>query len=88
MEQLSFVRDYKPRIYAGPTSMVSLIVPSGTNLNDLRQTMRKEYQTAGNIKNSMNRKSVQNALSNLNEYLKNLKQIPRTGIAMFSEQYI
>ncbi len=88
MEQLTLIREYKPRIYTGPTSMVSLIVPPGTNLGDLRQTMKREYQTAGNIKSSTNRKSVQAAISSISEYLKSVKALPDTGIALYAEQFI
>jgi peptide chain release factor subunit 1 len=68
--------------------MVTLIIPPSTNLSDLRQTMKKEAQTASNIKSSSNRKSVQSALSCVNEYLKTLKNLPDSGIALFAEQYI
>ena len=88
MEQLALIREYKPRIYTGPTSMVSLIVPPGTNLGDLRQTMKREYQTASNIKSSTNRKSVQAAISSISEYLKGVKALPDTGIALYAEQFI
>ena len=88
MEQLNYVKDYKSKVYSGPTSMVSLIIPPGTNLGDLRQTMKREYQTATNIKSNTNRKSVKNAISGIREYLKTMKALPATGIALFSEQYI
>jgi peptide chain release factor subunit 1 len=88
MEQLKYVQNYKPKVRTGPTSMVSLIIPPGTNIADLRQTMKREGQTASNIKSNTNRKSVQSAISSLTEYLKTMKQLPETGIALFSEQYI
>lgn len=88
MEQLQYVREYKPKVYGGPTSMVSLIIPPGTNMADLRQRMKAEYQTATNIKSNTNRKSVKNAISSIVEYLKPLKALPETGIALYSEQYI
>jgi len=85
MEKL---RNYKSSVYTGPTSMVTLILPPETNLSDLRQSMKREVQTASNIKNPVNRKSVQAALSNIIEFLKPVKELPATGIALFSEQYI
>ena len=69
------------------TSMISLIVPPSTNLADLRQKMLCEYQTARNIKDNVNRKSVQQALVKLNEVLKTI-QMPPMGFALFTEQYI
>ena len=89
MEQrLQYARTYKPKVYGGPTSMVSLIIPPKTNLGDLRQTMKREYQTATNIKSNTNRKSVKNAISGIREYLKTIKILPGTGLALFSEQHI
>jgi peptide chain release factor subunit 1 len=88
MEQLQYVTDYKSKVYSGPTSMVSLVIPPGTNLGDLRQTMKREYRTATNIKSNTNRKSVKNAISGIIEYLKTMKTLPETGIALYSEQYI
>jgi len=88
IDLLTYLRDYKPRVYTGATSMISLIVPPTTNLTDLRQTMKREAQTATNIKSSSNRKSVQTALRCVNEYLKTLKTPPDTGLALFSEQFV
>lgn len=88
MDQVRFIKTYKPRVYAGPSSMVSLYIPGSTNLNDLRQTMKKEATTASNIKNNTNRKSVQASLTAINEFLKGVKQVPDEGMALFAERYI
>ena len=88
MEQLQYVRDYKPTVYGGPTSMVSLIIPPGANLGDIRQRMKRERQTASNIKSRVNRKSVQSALGGIIEYLKTLRIIPSKGVALFSDQWV
>jgi peptide subunit release factor 1 (eRF1) len=88
LQQLHYVRDYKPKVYSGPTSMVTLIIPPGTDVAALRQTMKKEYRTATNIKSNTNRKSVKNAISGIVEYLKGVRSFPETGIALYSEQYI
>ena len=87
MEKVNLAKNYKSQ-NRSVTSMVSLIIPGNTNLGDLRQSMKKEYQTASNIKSSSNRKSVQTALSKIGEYLRGIKELPHTGIGIFSEQYI
>lgn len=88
MENLRLAQNHKPDKSSGPTSSVSLIVPPKTSLSDLRQMVKTEYQTASNIKSSCNRKSVQNSLSKISQFLKSLKAIPETGIALYSEQCI
>ena len=88
MDQIKFIEGYKPKIYAGPTSMVTLCIPPQHDLTGLRQRMIREKQTATNIKNNTNRKSVIQALTSICEYLKRLKAIPTTGIALFAEQCI
>lgn len=87
MENLDFIRDYQSSENT-PTSMVSLIVPPSYNLDKLRQKMIQEQSTASNIKNRLNRQSVQSALTKINVYLKEIRDIPNTGIALFSEQYL
>lgn len=83
---LEQIRNYQES--SGPTSMVSLIVPPTFNLSDLRQKMRQEKKTATNIKDKTNRQSVSKALGKISEYLKGVKSLPDTGIALYSEQYI
>lgn len=68
--------------------MVTLIIPPGYDLDGLRQRMKRERQTASNIKSNTNRKSVTNAIGSLVECLKRYKNLPPTGLALFSEQYI
>lgn len=82
---LSFLRDYtQPQ----GTSMVSLLLPPSTSLDKIRARMTSEIATSQNIKDKNNRLSVGVALSRISEYLKGLRQIPKTGLALFSEQYI
>jgi peptide chain release factor subunit 1 len=82
---LSFLRDYtQPQ----GTSMVSLLLPPGTSLDKIRTRMTGEISTSQNIKDKSNRLSVGVALSRISEYLKGLRQIPKTGLALYSEQYI
>lgn len=48
----------------------------------------QEQATAVNIKNKINRKSVQTALKNIMSQLKNRKTISDNGIAIYASQYI
>lgn len=70
------------------TSAISLLVPPTTNLNNLRERLRKELSTASNIQNRLNRQSVQDGLKKITEYVSELKVIPETGIALFAQSYI
>lgn len=88
MEKITQLANYKPKVHSGPTSMVTLIIPSSMNLDDVRFRMKKERQTAVNIKSNTNRKSVMSSLGRIHEYLKRVKTLPSTGLALYSEQYI
>ena len=84
---ISDIKRYKPA-NSTPTSMITLIVPPEFQLGLLRQKMSQEATTAANIRNNSNRKSVQSALVRINSFLSGLKEIPSSGLAIFSEQYI
>lgn len=66
------------------TSMLSLTIPSNTNLWLTITKLQHEYKTASNIKDRSNRQSVQDALKSAIFQLKLLKTIPTNGIALFS----
>lgn len=87
-KHLDTLKNYQSNENNTPTSMVSLIIPPSYSLDKLRQKMIQEQSTASNIKNRLNRQSVQSALTKINVYLKEIKDIPNTGIALFAEQYI
>ncbi len=70
------------------TSMVTLAIPHRYNLTQLRQKMLHEKTTAYNIRNTSNRKSVSTALTKINSFLSELKEIPSTGLLICAEQYI
>lgn len=88
MMSIEELKNYKPAVYTGPTSMISLIIPSNTNLDDIRAELKQEIATASNIKSNTNRKSVQQALSCVSSYVKRMKKLPETGIALYAEQYV
>ncbi len=81
---LQYLQEYSSPL---PTSMVSLLIPPGTNIEKLRNRMTSEIATSTNIKDKSNRISVGTALGKINEHLKNLV-LPKTGIAIYSEQYL
>lgn len=86
MEQLKQLRDYKSR-FGGTSSAVTLIIPPNSDVPSLIRRMKKERQTASNIKSASNRKSVIAAISSIIDTLKTLR-IPDNGIALFAEQCI
>jgi peptide chain release factor subunit 1 len=71
-----------------PTSMVTLLVPPDTNLDKLRTKMNCEVATASNIKDRRNRHAVLDALTRVSVYLNTIKQIPVSGYAIYSAQYL
>lgn len=70
------------------TSLVTLLLPAEYQLSLARQTMKKEYSTANNIKSRTNRQSVQRALRSLDQTLKAMNEIPHTGIALMAGSWI
>lgn len=71
-------------IIGNATSMITLIIPGNTNLWLSIKKMENEYGSASNIKDRENRQSVQQALRSTIYQLKQLKQLPPNGIALFS----
>lgn len=70
------------------TSLVTLILPSNYQLTLARQSMKQEYNTASNIKSRSNRQSVQKALRCLQQTLKTMNEIPRTGVALIAGSWV
>lgn len=85
VQSLQSLQDYQSPL---PTSMVSLLIPPGTNIEKLRTRLTSEIATSVNIKDKTNRLSVGNALSKINEHLKYMRVVPETGIAIYSEQHL
>lgn len=84
---LDFLQNYKSPS-GNPTSMISLIIPPDTNIEKLRGRLTHEVATSTNIKDKSNRLSVGVALNKITDYLKSVKNLPDTGIAIYSEQYL
>ncbi len=84
---LDQLKSYKTQNSKQTTSAISLIVPQ-MNITDLRSFIRQEQVSAQNIRNRTNRKSVLSALSDVDTIVRNMKEIPSTGIAIFTGCYI
>ena len=67
------------------TELVSVIVPSGANINIVIDQLEAEKSTARNIKSSTTRKNVIEALERAARQLRQLGQLtPKNGIAIYS----
>jgi peptide chain release factor subunit 1 len=67
------------------TELVSVIVPSGANLNVVIDQLESEKSTARNIKSATTRKNVIEALERATRQLRQLGQVtPKNGIAIYS----
>lgn len=84
MENLHMLSKYK----GFGTSILNLIIPPGTSVAQIVSHLQAELSTASNIKCSKNRKSVQDAIKSATIFFKNWKQIPDTGMAVYSGWYV
>ena len=66
------------------TSLITLIIPAGKRVSDYSQMITEEIGKADNIKDRVNRQSVQTALGSVKEKLRNYlnKSLP-TGLVLF-----
>ncbi|OYT33970.1 MAG: peptide chain release factor 1 [Candidatus Aenigmarchaeota archaeon ex4484_52] len=65
------------------TELVSIYVPSGYNLNEVKNQISQEAGTASNIKSKTTRKNVVDALEKINQRLKLYNQTPENGLVIF-----
>lgn len=63
------------------TSMITLLLPAGTQIWLVLGRLTNEAGTASNIKDKTNRKSVEAALRSLTDALKLLRVLPSNGLA-------
>ena len=67
------------------TELVSVLVPTGANLNVIIDQLESEKSTARNIKSATTRKNVIEALERATRQLRQLGQVtPKNGIAIYS----
>eukprot|EP00571_Detonula_confervacea_P015719 CAMPEP_0172297968 /NCGR_PEP_ID=MMETSP1058-20130122/808_1 /TAXON_ID=83371 /ORGANISM="Detonula confervacea, Strain CCMP 353" /LENGTH=458 /DNA_ID=CAMNT_0013007195 /DNA_START=75 /DNA_END=1451 /DNA_ORIENTATION=- len=65
------------------TSMISLIIPPGTQISQINKMLSDEYGTASNIKSRVNRLSVLGAITSTQQRLKLYNKCPKNGLVMY-----
>ncbi len=65
------------------TELVTVLVPAGHNINAISRQLESERSTAENIKSKQTRTNVIDALNTIVRELKNYKQTPENGLAIF-----
>ena len=65
------------------TELVSVLIPAGSNINLIQRQIEGEKSTATNIKSKTTRQNVSDALDMVIRKMKELKQTPVNGIAIY-----
>jgi peptide chain release factor subunit 1 len=65
------------------TELITIYVPTGSNLNIVADQVKQEQGTASNIKSKAVRKNVLGALEKISQHLKRYRQTPPNGLAVF-----
>ncbi len=65
------------------TELVTVLIPSGTNIHQVSNQLSAEASTAENIKSKQTRTAVVSALEMIIRKLKDFKQTPQNGLAIF-----
>lgn len=65
------------------TELITVMVPSGYDVNSVQKQLEAEKSTAKNIKSTSTRKNVTEALDKIVRHLKDFKQTPPNGLAVF-----
>ncbi len=71
------------RIKGRHTELVSVYVPSGSNLQEVVNMLREEYSLAQNVKDKTVRKNVMNALEKIIQHLRIFRKTPDNGLVVF-----
>lgn len=66
------------------TELVTVMIPAGFNVNQVTRQLEAEKSTAANIKSKQTRNAVTDSLERIIRELKNTKQTPPNGLALFS----
>lgn len=66
------------------TELVTVMIPSGFNINQVSKQLEAEKSTAANIKSKATRSAVIESLEKIVRELKNYKQTPPNGLAVFA----
>ncbi len=78
-KQLAALKKFRGR----GTELISVYVTPKYPISEISGKLRDEYGQAGNIKSSATRNNVQAALDKVINYLKQFKETPRNGMAIF-----
>ena len=70
------------------TSVVTVMIPANYQINLIRQLLTDEYSTATNIKSRVNKLSVLSAITSAQTRLKQYKQTPPNGLALFCGEVV
>ena len=65
------------------TELVTVYVPAGFNINKVMEQIRGEMSTAENIKSKSTKNNVMDALDKVLAHLKNYRETPKNGLAIF-----
>ena len=65
------------------TSLITVMVQSGGDLNGMKRLLVDEYGTATNIKSRVNRQSVLSAITSAQHKLKQYNKLPPNGIVLY-----
>lgn len=84
MEELQRLKNCK----GSGTSIVTLMIPSRMKPHQVTSHLDSEIGTASNIKDKGNRKSVIDALKTSISFLRSVKSIPSTGMAIYAGWYL
>ena len=68
---------------AGQTELITVYVPAGYDINSVQKQLEAEGSTAKNIKSTSTRKNVMEALDKIVRHLKEFKETPENGLAIF-----
>lgn len=77
--QINFLRD----AHGDGTSMVTILIPPHDAVHRMRQKLTDELGTASNIKNRVNRQSVEAAITSAIQKLSQFNQTPTNGLCVF-----
>ncbi len=66
------------------TEMISVYIPDGHNINDVKNQLAEEYSLSTNIKSKQTRKAVLEGIEKIQNELKNYRQTPKNGLILFA----
>ena len=65
------------------TSLVSIMIGAGGDLNGTKKRLTDEYGKASNVKSRVNRQSILSALTSAQQKLKQYRTLPPNGLVLF-----